>query len=89
MNLSSLFGYFSQIGLRKGSRSFAEARATGFSEEKGILGDIYETVSNLSLCLTCAFLHSSIYSFCDYVLGFFMRRKVGLLIHEYLDLILA
>lgn len=40
-----------QIGLRKGSRSFAEARAAGFTEESGTLGDIYETVSSSDLVL--------------------------------------
>lgn len=40
-----------QIGLRKGSRSFAEARAAGFSEENGTLGDIYETISGSDLVL--------------------------------------
>ena len=42
---------FLQIGLRKGSRSFAEARAAGFTEESGTLGDIYETVSGSDLVL--------------------------------------
>lgn len=40
-----------QIGLRKGSSSFAEARAAGFTEENGTLGDIYETVSGSDLVL--------------------------------------
>ncbi|GAA0157246.1 hypothetical protein LIER_14554 [Lithospermum erythrorhizon] len=40
-----------KIGLRKGSRSFAEARAAGFTEENGTLGDIYETVSGSDLVL--------------------------------------
>lgn len=40
-----------QIGLRKGSRSFAEARAVGFSEENGTLGDIYETISESDLVM--------------------------------------
>ncbi|KAL1329410.1 hypothetical protein HN51_046529 [Arachis hypogaea] len=40
-----------KIGLRKGSRSFAEARAAGFSEENGTLGDIWETVSGSDLVL--------------------------------------
>ncbi|XP_065636971.1 ketol-acid reductoisomerase, chloroplastic [Quercus suber] len=40
-----------KIGLRKGSRSFAEARAAGFTEESGTLGDIYETVSGSDLVL--------------------------------------
>ncbi|XP_038888114.1 ketol-acid reductoisomerase, chloroplastic [Benincasa hispida] len=40
-----------KIGLRKGSRSFAEARAVGFSEENGTLGDIYETISESDLVM--------------------------------------
>ncbi|KAK4438796.1 Ketol-acid reductoisomerase, chloroplastic [Sesamum alatum] len=40
-----------KIGLRKGSRSFAEARAAGFTEENGTLGDIWETVSSSDLVL--------------------------------------
>nr|XP_016450319.1 PREDICTED: ketol-acid reductoisomerase, chloroplastic-like [Nicotiana tabacum] len=40
-----------KIGLRKGSRSFAEARAAGFTEENGTLGDIYETISASDLVL--------------------------------------
>ncbi|KAM7270718.1 hypothetical protein ACFE04_029932 [Oxalis oulophora] len=40
-----------KIGLRKGSRSFAEARASGFTEETGTLGDIYETISGSDLVM--------------------------------------
>ncbi|KAL1555653.1 ketol-acid reductoisomerase (NADP(+)) [Salvia divinorum] len=40
-----------KIGLRKGSRSFAEARAAGFTEESGTLGDIYQTISGSDLVL--------------------------------------
>ncbi|KAL9355485.1 hypothetical protein Peur_053455 [Populus x canadensis] len=40
-----------KIGLRKGSRSFAEACAAGFTEENGTLGDIWETVSGSDLVL--------------------------------------
>ncbi|URD75103.1 Ketol-acid reductoisomerase [Musa troglodytarum] len=40
-----------KIGLRKGSRSFDEARAAGFTEENGTLGDIWETVSGSDLLL--------------------------------------
>ncbi|GAB2233907.1 hypothetical protein Droror1_Dr00003137 [Drosera rotundifolia] len=40
-----------KIGLRKGSRSFTEARAAGFSEENGTLGDIWETVAGSDLVL--------------------------------------
>ncbi|XP_075098139.1 ketol-acid reductoisomerase, chloroplastic [Nicotiana tabacum] len=40
-----------KIGLRKGSHSFAEARAAGFTEENGTLGDIYETISASDLVL--------------------------------------
>ncbi|KAG6537161.1 hypothetical protein ZIOFF_002246 [Zingiber officinale] len=40
-----------KIGLRKGSPSFDEARASGFTEENGTLGDIWETVSSSDLLL--------------------------------------
>ena len=40
-----------QIGLRKGSKSFSDARAVGFSEESGTLGDIWETVAESDLVL--------------------------------------
>lgn len=40
-----------QVGLRKGSSSFNEAREAGFSEEKGTLGDIWETISGSDLVL--------------------------------------
>ncbi|KAJ4827923.1 hypothetical protein Tsubulata_032080 [Turnera subulata] len=40
-----------KIGLRKGSSSFAEARAAGFSEENGTLGDIWETVAGSDLVM--------------------------------------
>ncbi|RLN30321.1 hypothetical protein C2845_PM05G28640 [Panicum miliaceum] len=40
-----------KIGLRKGSKSFEEARAAGFTEESGTLGDIWETVSGSDLVL--------------------------------------
>ncbi|XP_043689058.1 ketol-acid reductoisomerase, chloroplastic-like [Telopea speciosissima] len=40
-----------KVGLRKGSRSFAEARAAGFAEENGTLGDIWETISGSDLVL--------------------------------------
>ncbi|XP_020233032.1 ketol-acid reductoisomerase, chloroplastic [Cajanus cajan] len=40
-----------KVGLRKGSRSFNEARAAGFSEENGTLGDIWETISGSDLVL--------------------------------------
>ncbi|KAF5744063.1 hypothetical protein HS088_TW08G00655 [Tripterygium wilfordii] len=40
-----------KIGLRKGSRSFAEARAAGFTEENGTLGDIWDTISGSDLVL--------------------------------------
>lgn len=40
-----------QIGLRKGSQSFAEARAAGFTEESGTLGDIWETIGGSDLVL--------------------------------------
>ncbi|KAL5221872.1 hypothetical protein ABZP36_026585 [Zizania latifolia] len=40
-----------KIGLRKGSKSFEEARAAGFTEESGTLGDIWETISGSDLVL--------------------------------------
>ncbi|XVF27507.1 hypothetical protein REPUB_Repub14bG0113400 [Reevesia pubescens] len=40
-----------KIGLRKGSCSFAEARAAGFTEENGTLGDIWETIAGSDLVL--------------------------------------
>ncbi|KAG0465571.1 hypothetical protein HPP92_019735 [Vanilla planifolia] len=40
-----------KIGLRKGSSSFEEARAAGFTEENGTLGDIWETISGSDLVL--------------------------------------
>ncbi|OIW15510.1 hypothetical protein TanjilG_27361 [Lupinus angustifolius] len=40
-----------QLGLRKCSRSFAEAQAAGFSEENGTLCDIWETISGSDLVL--------------------------------------
>ncbi|KAH7651621.1 Ketol-acid reductoisomerase protein [Dioscorea alata] len=40
-----------KIGLRKGSRSFNEARTAGFAEENGTLGDIWETISGSDLVL--------------------------------------
>ncbi|XP_020174215.1 ketol-acid reductoisomerase, chloroplastic [Aegilops tauschii subsp. strangulata] len=40
-----------KIGLRKGSKSFEEARGAGFTEENGTLGDIWETVSGSDLVL--------------------------------------
>ncbi|XP_027910679.1 ketol-acid reductoisomerase, chloroplastic-like [Vigna unguiculata] len=40
-----------KVGLRKGSRSFNEARSAGFSEENGTLGDMWETISGSDLVL--------------------------------------
>ena len=40
-----------EIGLRKGSLLINEARAAGFSEENGTLGDIWETISGSDLVL--------------------------------------
>jgi ketol-acid reductoisomerase len=39
------------IGLRKGSKSFDDARAVGFSEEKGTLGEMYEVIKNSDLVI--------------------------------------
>lgn len=40
-----------QIGLRKGSRSVADAQAMGFKEEDGTLGDIMDTAASSDLLL--------------------------------------
>lgn len=40
-----------QIGLRKGSKSVEDARAVGFTEESGTLGDVLETVAESDLVL--------------------------------------
>ncbi|XP_021718313.1 ketol-acid reductoisomerase, chloroplastic-like [Chenopodium quinoa] len=40
-----------KIGLRKGSSSFAEARAAGFSEENDTLGEMWETISESDLVM--------------------------------------
>jgi ketol-acid reductoisomerase len=40
-----------QIGLRKGSKSVEDARAVGFTEENGTLGDVLETVAESDLVL--------------------------------------
>lgn len=37
------------IGLREGSPSFKDARAVGFSEEKGTLGEMYDVIKNSDL----------------------------------------
>lgn len=39
------------IGLREGSSSFKDARAVGFSEEKGTLGEMYEVIRNSDLVI--------------------------------------
>ena len=39
------------IGLRAGSKSFNDARAVGFSEEKGTLGEMYEVIKNSDLVI--------------------------------------
>ncbi|KAL3509163.1 hypothetical protein ACH5RR_028564 [Cinchona calisaya] len=46
-----VIGWGSQIGLRKGSHSFDEARVACFSEKNGSLGDIWETISSSDLVL--------------------------------------
>lgn len=51
MNSFLMISYVIQIGLRKGSRSFEDARAAGFSEENGTLGEIYETISESDLVM--------------------------------------
>ncbi|CAN6570320.1 unnamed protein product [Malus baccata var. baccata] len=44
-------GIVVKLGLWKGSHSFFEARAAGFTEENGTLGDIWETISGSDLVL--------------------------------------
>lgn len=39
------------IGLRKGSKSFEDARAVGFSEEKGTLGEMYDVIKKSDLVI--------------------------------------
>ena len=39
------------IGLREGSSSFKDARAVGFSEEKGTLGEMYEVIRQSDLVI--------------------------------------
>lgn len=39
------------IGLRAGSPSFQDARAVGFSEEKGTLGEMYDVIRNSDLVI--------------------------------------
>ncbi|KAL3509205.1 hypothetical protein ACH5RR_028606 [Cinchona calisaya] len=46
-----VIGWGSQIGLRKGSHSFDEARVAGFGEKNGTLGDIWQTISSSDLVL--------------------------------------
>ena len=39
------------IGLRAGSKSFNDARAVGFSEDKGTLGEMYDVIKNSDLVI--------------------------------------
>ena len=39
------------IGLRAGSKSFNDARAVGFSEEKGTLGEMYDVIKSSDLVI--------------------------------------
>merc|ERR1711865_814377 len=39
------------IGLREGSSSFEEAKAVGFSEEDGTLGEMYDVIKNSDLVM--------------------------------------
>jgi ketol-acid reductoisomerase len=39
------------IGLREGSKSFEDARAVGFSEEKGTLGEMYKVIGESDLVI--------------------------------------
>lgn len=40
-----------KVGLREGSPSFKDARAVGFTEEKGTLGEMYDVIRNSDLVL--------------------------------------
>lgn len=40
-----------KIGLRKGSRSFEDARSVGFSEEKGTLGEMYDVIKESDMVI--------------------------------------
>ena len=40
-----------KIGLREGSSSFEEAKACGFSEEDGTLGEMFETIKESDLVI--------------------------------------
>lgn len=68
-----------QIGLRKGSRSFAEARAVGFSEENGTLGDIYETISesDLVMLLISDSAQVSWWSYLNFVASTTIKLELG------------
>jgi len=39
------------IGLRKDSESFKDAKAVGFSEEKGTLGEMYDVIKSSDLVI--------------------------------------
>jgi len=39
------------IGLRKGSKSYADAQAVGFSEEKGTLGEMFDVIKHSDLVI--------------------------------------
>ncbi|XP_059437509.1 ketol-acid reductoisomerase, chloroplastic-like [Corylus avellana] len=54
-----------KIGLRKGSRSFAEARAAGFTEENGTLGDIWGTIAGSDLVLLLISDAAQVGRFCE------------------------
>ncbi|KAF5952626.1 hypothetical protein HYC85_010570 [Camellia sinensis] len=64
-----------KTGLRKGSRSFAEARAAGFSDENGTLGDIWETISGSDLSMGLDFpKNMSVIAVCPKGMGLSVRR---------------
>jgi ketol-acid reductoisomerase len=64
-----------QIGLRKGSKSFEEARVAGFTEENGTLGDIWETISGSDLVLLLISDAAQV-NFCLYNCRFLSRVPV-------------
>lgn len=64
-----------QIGLRKGSSSFAEARAAGFTEENGTLGDIWETISGSDLVLLLISDAAQVGTVIFFLIKIFARRS--------------
>lgn len=68
-----------KVGLRKGSRSFAEARTAGFSEENGTLGDIWETIAGSDLVLLLISDAAQVWRFLLFLLYMSSLAQFGLL----------